>query len=116
MSGRSFAARPFQKLLRFLLKHRLRKALRRRVWAEYRECHGWTTDPAPPYAYYGIMLLSLASLLLLWGFSFPDTDSRTLLLVLGVASLVFSAAAFGQDLSSDRQKPFQTHSRRTRSA
>ncbi len=107
MSGRWLAARPFQRLLRFALKRRMRKVLRRRAWASYKERNGWNDHPSPPWAYYGIVLLFYGSALLSWTSSLSDPDARGFLLVFGLASLVFSVAAFAADLYAPRQKPFQ---------
>ncbi len=103
------AVTPFQRLLRFVLRRRMRKAFRRLAWEEYRSLHGWTEeDLVPSYAFQGFLLMAFAALcFFLWWRGFTDPLAGTVTLTVGIFSFVSSLLFFLLDLDAPRQKAFQ---------
>lgn len=97
-----------------MLKRRLRKVLRRRAWAEYRDRHAWAEKDLVPVHAFRALFLSMAAVVLFLEYeAYQGMPLRILLVSLLALVLVGALLSFLLDLDAPRQKPFQTGPPRT---
>ncbi len=97
----------FHRLLRFALKFRIRKALRRRAWEEHRTRHGWAEEElVPPHAFRAFLLCVAAILFFQVYEGRPDGSLAGVFLSLSAVSGVGAFLFFLLDLDAPRQNPF----------